>query len=546
MSVAISALGGLGEIGMNCMLLDSGNEAVIIDAGIMFPDDGMFGIDYVMPDFSVLDYVRDRIRGIFLTHGHDDHIGAVYYLLQAVNVPVYATRLTAELLKLRLEDQDPDLPYDIRVIERNAVVSLADFEFEAFPVCHSIPDGVGYIIKTGDGTIIHTGDFKIDDTPRDGVVTDLTRVSQVAREGITLLMSDSTNVENRGRTRSEKYVKDVLDSIIREIPGRAIVSMFSSNITRLADTIESAAEAGRMVAVTGKSMEQNLAVARKLGYVKSERNDLFVDIENARKIDDDTLVVMTTGSQGEPLSALSLMARNQHRYVKVKESDTVIISSRFIPGNEKAIFRLIDNLCRKGADVIYQAISDVHVSGHGARKELELMIEAASPKYFVPIHGEYRHLVQHARVASRLNRTEPIVVENGEVLVLENGSLRKEDSLAVGKVFVDGKGVGDVCEMVLRERRNLSRDGVVIAVVGYDSRKDKITYGPELICLGVTDMVAGNGIIEGAKRLVGEMVLEGAKAGSDETSSKIRRELKRYFNRQLERKPVIFPVMIDY
>lgn len=546
MSVAISALGGLGEIGMNCMLLDSGSEAVIIDAGIMFPDDGMFGIDYVMPDFSVLNYVRERISGIFLTHGHDDHIGAVYYLLQAVNVPVYATRLTAELLKLRLEDQEPDLPYDIRVIERNAVVSLADFEFEAFPVCHSIPEGVGYIIRTGDGIIIHTGDFKIDDTPRDGVVTDLTRVSQVAREGITLLLSDSTNVENRGRTRSEKYVKDVLDSIIQEIPGRAIVSMFSSNITRLADTIESAAEAGRMVAVTGKSMEQNLAVARKLGYVKSERNDLFVDIENARKIDDDSLVVMTTGSQGEPLSALSLMARNQHRYVKVKESDTVIISSRFIPGNEKAIFRLIDNLCRRGADVIYQAISDVHVSGHGARKELELMIEAASPKYFVPIHGEYRHLVQHARVASRLNRTEPIVVENGEVLVLENGSLRKEGSLAVGKVFVDGKGVGDVCEMVLRERRNLSRDGVVIAIVGYDSRKDKITYGPEMICLGVTDMVAGNGIIEGAKRLVGDMVLECAKAGSEETSSKIRRELKRYFNRQLERKPVIFPVMIDY
>ncbi len=546
MSVAISALGGLGEIGMNCMLLDSGSEAVIIDAGIMFPDDGMFGIDYVMPDFSVLNYVRERISGIFLTHGHDDHIGAVYYLLQAVNVPVYATRLTAELLKLRLEDQEPDLPYDIRVIERNAVVSLADFEFEAFPVCHSIPEGVGYIIRTGDGIIIHTGDFKIDDTPRDGVVTDLTRVSQVAREGITLLLSDSTNVENRGRTRSEKYVKDVLDSIIQEIPGRAIVSMFSSNITRLADTIESAAEAGRMVAVTGKSMEQNLAVARKLGYVKSERNDLFVDIENARKIDDDSLVVMTTGSQGEPLSALSLMARNQHRYVKVKESDTVIISSRFIPGNEKAIFRLIDNLCRRGADVIYQAISDVHVSGHGARKELELMIEAASPKYFVPIHGEYRHLVQHARVASRLNRTETIVVENGEVLVLENGSLRKEGSLAVGKVFVDGKGVGDVCEMVLRERRNLSRDGVVIAIVGYDSRKDKITYGPEMICLGVTDMVAGNGIIEGAKRLVEEMVLECAKAGSEETSSNIRRELKRYFNRQLERKPVIFPVMIDY
>jgi ribonuclease J len=519
---------------------------VIIDAGIMFPDDGMFGIDYVIPDFSSLEPVRDRIRCVFLTHGHDDHIGSIHYLLQFLNVPVYATNLTAELVKLRLEEHETEYTPDIRVIERNGVVSLTDFEFEAFPVCHSISEGVGYIIRTGDGIIVHTGDFKIDGTPPDGVLTDLERIKEVGKEGVSLLLSDSTNVENGGRTLSERYVKEALDGIMKQIPRRVIVSMFSSNITRLADTIESAADAGRMVAVTGKSMEQNLQIARKLGYVQPERKNLFVDIEAIGKVDDRSLAIMTTGSQGEPLSALSLMARNQHRYVKVKDTDTVIISSRFIPGNEKAIFRLIDNLYRRGADVIYQAISDVHVSGHGAQKELELMVDAAAPKYFVPIHGEYRHLVQHAAVAQKAAHCTPFIVENGAILILENGVLRKEGALDVRKVFVDGKGVGDVCEMVLRERRHLSRDGVVVAVVGYDSRIEKVTYGPELICVGVTDLDAGNGIIEGAKSLVRDMVMQVGQAGSEETVEEIRRELRRFFNRQLERKPVIFPIMIDY
>lgn len=545
MSITICALGGLGEIGMNCVLFDSGHEAVVIDAGLMFPDSGMLGVDYVIPDFSALSHVKDRLACLFLTHGHDDHIGAVCYLLREVSVPVYATRLTAELLKLRLEDFDSEGKYDIRVIDRDAVVLLEDFEIEAFPVCHSIPDGVGYILRTDDGTIVHTGDFKIDDSPPDGVFTDLKRISEVAREGITLLLSDSTNVENRGRTRSERYVKEVLDSIVSHLPGRAIVSMFSSNITRLADTIESAAEAGRSVAVTGRSMEQNLRIAMKLGYVNPERENLFIDIDATRNIDDRSILIMTTGSQGEPLSALSLMGRNQHRYVKVNETDTVIISSRFIPGNEKAIFRLIDNLYRRGANVIYQAISDVHVSGHGGQRELELMIDTASPKYFIPVHGEYRHLVQHAMVAGRSKDVTPFIVESGEVMVLEKGSLCRAGRMEVDKVFVDGKGVGDVCEMVLRERRNLSRDGIVVAVVGYDAKKVKITYGPEMICLGVTDMVAGNGIIEGAKKLIGEMVLSQARAENEDVTSEIKGELRRYFSRELERKPIIFPVVID-
>ncbi|NIO16810.1 MAG: RNase J family beta-CASP ribonuclease [Deltaproteobacteria bacterium] len=546
MTITICALGGLGEIGMNCLLLDSGREAVIIDAGIMFPDDGMFGVDYVIPDFSSLEPVKDRIRCIFLTHGHDDHIGAVHYLLQLANVPVYATNLTAELLRLRLEEHGPEYTPDIRVIERDGVVLLEDFAFEAFPVCHSISEGVGYIVRTGDGVIVHTGDFKMDDTPSDGVFTDLKRIEEVGKEGVSLLFSDSTNVENRGRTMSERYVRETLDGLMRKIPGRAIVSMFSSNIARLADTIESAAQDGRKVAVTGRSMEQNLKIARKLGYVHDGDGSLFVDIDGIGKVDDRSLAIVTTGSQGEPLSALSLMARNQHRYVKVKETDTVIISSRFIPGNEKAIFRLIDNLYRRGADVVYQAISDVHVSGHGGQKELERMARAAAPKYFVPVHGEYRQLVQHAMVAQKAVDCTPFVVENGEVLVLEGGVLRKEGVLNVGKVFVDGKGVGDVCEMVLRERKHLSRDGVAVAVVCYDAGKQKIRYGPELICVGVTDIDAGNGIIEGAENILRDVVMECGQVGGEEAVLEIRRELRRFFNRQLSRKPVIFPVWIDY
>ncbi len=540
MSISIFSLGGLGEIGMNCFVLDSGREAFIIDGGIMFPDDGMVGIDYVVPDFSVLTPFKERIRGIFLTHGHDDHIGGIPYLLKDISVPVYATRLTSELLKSRLAEYDLDPEGEIRVIGRNEVVSFLDFSFEAFPVCHSIPEGVGYIVRTEDGIIVHSGDFKIDNTPPDGIRTDLKKVYQVGREGVALLLSDSTNVENQRRTLSEGYVKNVLKRIIRESKGRVIVSMFSSNIIRLSDTIETAWEEGREVAVVGMSMIQNLEIAKNLGYLKVPEGKGFVGLERIESYDESSLVILTTGSQGEPFSALSLISRGQHKYVKVKENDRVVLSSRFIPGNETAIFRLIDNLFRRGADVLYQVISEVHVSGHGGRAELSTMVKAVSPRYFVPIHGEYRHLVQHAALAKECASSESLVVEDGELLVLSNGELRREGALPLSKVYVDGKGVGDVCEMVLRERRNLSRDGVVLAVVGKDEEGGEIVYGPEIITLGVTGADYSFDIIQGARELVRESFKNGI---SDE--EEIRKVLRRYFRKSLERKPVVFPLVIE-
>ncbi len=540
MSISIFALGGLGEIGMNCLVLDSGREAFIIDGGIMFPDDGMVGIDYVVPDFSALIPLKERIRGVFLTHGHDDHIGGIPHLLKDISVPVYATRLTSELLKSRLLEYDLDPEGEIRVIGRNEVVSFQDFSFESFPVCHSIPEGVGYIVRTSDGIILHSGDFKIDNSPPDGIKTDLRRVHQVGEEGVSLLLSDSTNVENQRKTLSEGYVKNVLKEIIRESKGRVIVSMFSSNIIRLADTVETAWEEGREVAVVGMSMVQNLEIAKKLGYLKMPGKKGFVSLERIESHDESSLVILTTGSQGEPFSALSLISRGQHKYVKVKGNDRVVLSSRFIPGNEKAIFRLIDNLFRRGADVLYQVISEVHVSGHGGRGELASMVKAASPRYFVPIHGEYRHLVQHAALVRECVSSETFVVENGDLLVLTKGELRKEGALPLSKIYVDGKGVGDVCEMVLRERRNLSRDGVVLAVVGQDEKGGGIVYGPEIITLGVTGADYSFDIIHGARELVRDLLEKGI---SDE--EEIRKALRRYFRNSLERKPVVFPLVIE-
>jgi ribonuclease J len=525
---------------MNCIVMDSGRDVVVIDAGIMFPDDGMLGIDYVIPDFTALLERKERIRGLFLTHGHDDHIGAVPFLLQMVNIPVYATELTGELLRIRLKDYAPHLDADIRVIGRDEKVLCNDFSLEAFPVCHSIPEGVGFIVRTKDGTIVHSGDFKIDNTPPDGVRTDLARVHQVSQEGISLLLSDSTNVENKRDTFSEQYVKEALKDVIRSTDGRVVVSMFASNILRLKDTIETAWEEDRMVAVTGMSMVQNLAIAKKLGYLKEEKGRGFVNIEDIDREEDGKLLIMTTGSQGEPLSALSLMSRGQHKFVKAKNGDRVVLSSRFIPGNEKAIYRLIDNLFRMGADVLYQVISDVHVSGHGGKGELITMLKAASPRYFVPIHGEFRHLVQHGQVATATVGAKSHVVENGTVLILENGSLKEGGRVHTSRVYVDGKGVGDVCEMVLRERRNLSREGVVIAVIGSDGDMGKIVYGPEIICVGVTGLENGRDIIQGARDVVlGTIEREGLE------HEEVRRNLRRYFNRELKRKPVVFPFIVD-
>ncbi len=549
MTLRVTPLGGLGEIGMNSMLFDDGDTAIVLDAGLMFPDDTMLGIDYVVPDFSVLRQAASSPpAALLLTHGHEDHIGAVPFLLKEFDLPVYGTPLTLGLLRHRLEEHGLEKARLVP-ISREARFRVGSYDVESFPVCHSIPDAVGYILRCGDGVFVHTGDFKIDPFPLDGVPTAVGRLRAVSlSEGVTALFSDSTNVERDGCSLPEKFVGEALSEIFGEAPGRVIVAMFSSNLYRVQEAINAAGRCGRRVALCGKSMVRNVETAIDSGYLVLPRPGILVPVEEAAVLPDREVAVITTGTQGEPRSALSLMALGEHKHIKVRPGDTAVLSSKFIPGNERAIASMVDRLFLAGADVLYEKISEIHVSGHGSRGELGTMIDAVRPSNFVPVHGEPRLLVRHRKLAREMGVPETEMALNGDVLEFRDGKMSRADRVEVGRLFVDGKGVGDVESVVLKDRFHLSQVGLVMVVLALSSATGELLYGPDIVTRGVLMETGEEELVDGARREVLQVLEEsGAEARTDfaEMQTGIRRALRRYFNKRLERKPMIVPVLME-
>ncbi|MGE5752443.1 MAG: ribonuclease J [Deltaproteobacteria bacterium] len=549
MPLRVVPLGGVGEIGLNSMLFDDGESALLIDAGLMFPDDTMLGVDYVIPDFGVLRETAGRLKGLLLTHGHEDHIGAVSFLLKEFDVPVHGTPLTLGLLRHRLEEYGLDGAARLVTIGRSERFRIGSFDIESFPVCHSIPDGVGYILRCGEGVFVHTGDFKIDPRPPDGVPTAIPRLARLAsEEPVTALFSDSTNVEKEGHSLREVFVEEALSEIFAEAKGRVIVAMFSSNIHRIQGVLSAASRHGRRVALCGKSMVRNVATALELGCMTLPRPDILLPIEEAETPAGRGVAVLTTGSQGEPHSALTLMALGEHKHVRVREGDIVVLSSKFIPGNERAIASVINHLYLAGAEVLHEKISEVHVSGHASRDELKLMIDTVRPGYFIPIHGDPRFLFRHRNLAREWGVPRPEVALNGDILEFSGGELSRPGKLAVGRFFVDGKGVADVESFVLKDRYQLSQVGMVMVVLALSSTTGEILYGPDIMTRGVVTENGSEASVEEARGIVLKTWEDsGVESRKDltEIQTEIRKALRRYFNKRLERKPVILPVVME-
>jgi ribonuclease J len=549
MPLRVIPLGGLGEFGLNSLLFDDGESAVLVDAGLMFPDDTMLGIDFVIPDFRFLREVSPRLRALLLTHGHEDHIGAVSFLLKEFDLPVYGTPLTLGLLRNRLAEHGLDGVARLESIDRSGRFRIGDLEVETFPVCHSIPGGFGYILRCRDGVFVHTGDFKIDARPLDGVPTATDRLAEVAsREMVTALFSDSTNVEREGRSLPEAFVGEALSEIFGGAGGRVIVAMFSSNIHRIQEAINAAYRQGRRVALCGKSMVGNVATALDLGYMKLPHPNILLPVEETRVLPGREIAVLTTGSQGEPRSALTLMALGEHKHIRIQEGDTVVLSSKFIPGNERAIANVINRLFLSGADVRYEKISEIHVSGHASREELRSMVRLLRPEYLIPVHGEARHLIIHKALAQEMGVPRPEFVVNGDILEFSEGVMARAGKAPVGRLFVDGKGMGEVEGVVLKDRYHLSNDGMVIVVLAISQTNGEILYGPDIMTRGVVSESGSDTIMEDARRIVLTTWEEaGFEARKDpaEIRTDIRKALRRLFNKRLDRKPMIIPVLLE-
>ncbi|OGP92858.1 MAG: ribonuclease J [Deltaproteobacteria bacterium RBG_16_54_18] len=542
-------LGGLGEIGLNMMVLEYRDDLIVIDAGLMFPEDYMLGIDMVIPDITYLRRHIDKVRAIILTHGHEDHIGALPFILKELKVPVYGTPFTLALVAEKLQEHEGIGKVNFKRVRPRDQVEIGPFQVEFIRTCHSIVDGTGLAITTPVGVVIHTGDFKIDQAPAGGELTDLRKFAEYGERGVLVLLSDSTNAEREGYTLSEREIGQRLEEIIRVSPGRVIVALFASNIQRMQEVMDTAVKYGRKVAFVGRNVVINTRIARELGYMHFPPGGV-IDIKKLDHYAPENVLVFTTGSQGEPLSALSLIATNNHKDIQIQKGDTVVLSSRFIPGNEKAITHMINHLCRRGANVIYEKISAIHVSGHGYREELRMMLNLIRPEFFIPIHGEYRHLVQHIQLAREVGMAEEklLLAEDGDVIVFKSGTGKIVDRIEVGKVFVDGKSVGDVEDVVLRDRKQLSEDGMVIPVMVINERTGEVVSGPDIISRGVFFEEKMGGILEQAKEVIKD-VLEGfsieSKADDLAVENEVRRALKRFFRKEVNRRPVIIPVIIE-
>lgn len=546
--VQIIPLGGLGEIGKNMTVFRYGDDIILVDAGLMFPEDDMLGIDLVIPDISYLIENRDKVKAIFLTHGHEDHIGALPYVLKQLDVPVYGTALTLGILQGRLKENGVSSECLVTIKPGDRVI-VGSFRLDFIRVNHSIPDAISIAINTPIGTIIHTGDFKIDHTPVDGQVTEFSKFAEYGDRGVLALLADSTNAERPGFTPSERMVGKTFDDEFRYAKNRIIVATFSSNVHRIQQVIDAAIKYDRKVAVIGRSMINVVSIAREMGYLNAP-DGVLIDIDETSNYTADKIVIITTGSQGEPMSALTRMAMNDHKKVDIMPGDTVIISATPIPGNEKLVSRTIDLLYKLGADVIYEKSNGVHVSGHASQEEIKLIHNLVRPKFFIPVHGEFRHLIKHASIAKSLGMASEniVIAENGSVIELTRNSIGINGKVTAGKVLVDGLGVGDVGNIVLRDRRQLSQDGIMIVVVTIDKESCHVVAGPDIVSRGFVYVREAEDLMEEARDKVQAALERCEENGVSEWSvikSNVRDALGRFLYEKTRRRPMILPIIME-
>jgi ribonuclease J len=539
-------LGGLGEIGKNMMLFEYGDDVIAIDCGLMFPSEDMLGIDLVIPDVSYIIENRKQLRAIFITHGHEDNTGALPYVLRQVNVPVYATPLAHGLITVKLKEARLLQSADLREIRVGDVIEEGPFTVQPFQVAHSIPDSVGYAIRTPVGTCIHTGDFKLDHTPVMGQATDLAQLAQLGDEGVLLLCADSTYAEIPGYTPSEQIVGSSLLRLMAEARGRVIVTTFASLIARVQQVFDAAEKTGRRVFITGRSMIDNVNMAIERGYLRAPEG-MLVSVRELPNVPHEKLAIITTGSQGEPTSALTRMANQGHQHVKIVEGDTVILSASAVPGNEALVHRTVDNLFKLGADVLYNRIADVHVRGHAAQEELKIVHALVRPRYFVPIHGEYRHMVLHAQTAESLDQgTDTFIMTDGDVLELTASGAEFADRISADNVYVDGLGVGDVDHVVLRDRKHLASDGMVVVILAIDKQTGRVTSQPEVISRGFVDMDEREDLIERTRDTAMRCL-----ASADEliewgdVHAQVKEAVAKFLYDETRRRPMVLPVAVE-
>ena len=548
-NLKIIPLGGIEEIGKNITLFEYGNDIIIVDCGVAFPEDDMLGIDLVIPDFSYLEKNVDKIRGLLVTHGHEDHIGSIPYLLKKLNIPIYATKLTVGLIENKLEEHKLKDSAKLNVVKQGQTIVLGKFRVEFIRSCHSIPDAVALAIHTPIGTVIHMGDFKIDYTPINDEIIDLGRIAELGNKGVLALMSDSTNSERKGYTMSESSVGEVFDKLFLNCRKRIVVATFASNVYRVQQIVNSAVKYNRKIAVCGRSMINMITTAIELGYINCP-NNIFIDIDMIKNYTDDQLVIITTGSQGEAMSALTRMANGEHKKVNITSNDLVIISATPIPGNEKYVSKVIDDLMKIGAEVVYSSLADVHVSGHACQEEQKLMLTLVRPKYFIPVHGEYRQLIAHSETAKKvgIDPENIILIKNGKVLELNEKEAKFTGNVPFGKVMVDGLGVGDVGNIVLRDRQHLSQDGLIIVVITMDSATGEVVAGPDIISRGFVYVRESENLMDDVKLLISaELEICVEKGITDWTTIKstIRDNLRDYIYQKTKRNPMILPIIME-
>jgi ribonuclease J len=553
-ALSIIPLGGIGEIGLNMTVLEYGDDIIVIDAGLMFPDAEMLGVDIVIPDFAYLLENRHKVRAVLLTHAHEDHIGALPFLLKELKVPIYCTKLTLGFVEEKLREHNLDSETELIIVKPRDIVALGCFQVEFIRVTHSIVDGCGLGITTPVGRVVHTGDFKIDPTPVDGEIMDLRTFAEYGDKGTLVFLSDSTNAGQGGYTFSEKEVRRGLEDIFHRAGGRIVVATFASNIHRVQQIIDVAVMHNRKVILNGKSMIANAQIALDLGYLRMPP-DTWLKIDALKNLPDEQVVIITTGSQGEPMSALSRMAANEHKYFQIRKGDTIILSSKMIPGNERGITRIINHLFKHGAEVFYEKVSEIHVSGHASKEELKLMLNLVRPKYFIPVHGEYRHLVYHAQLARKVNIPEEniFIIEDGEVMEFTADSARRAGRVNVGRVYIDGKTAGSTADagvdtVVLRDRMKLAHDGVVIVILGIETATGAVLSGPDIVSRGFVFEDASQELLAEVKDVVLDtltLMIPEAKGDWSFVSARVRSALKKFINKRMERRPMILPIIME-
>ncbi|HOV25779.1 MAG TPA: ribonuclease J [Pseudobacteroides sp.] len=545
----IIPLGGLGEIGKNITAFEYGEDIIVIDCGLAFPEDEMLGIDLVIPDVSYLVKNKDKVKGFVITHGHEDHIGALPYVLRDINVPVFGTKLTLGLIQYKLEEHDMLNDVVLQNVMQGQTIELGAFRVEFIRSTHSIADSVAIAVHTPVGVIVHTSDFKIDYTPIEGEPMDFARLAELGKSGVLLLMADSTNVERPGYTMSERTVGDTFEEIFMNARNRILVATFASNVHRVQQVINASVKFGRKVAICGRSMVNVVKVAMNLGYLNVPEG-VMVDIDNIDRYPPEKLVIITTGSQGEPMSALSRMASSEHKKVEIVPGDLVIISANPIPGNEKFISKVINDLFKKGAEVIYESLAEIHVSGHACQEELKLIHSLVKPKFFFPVHGEYRHLKQHANLAHKLGMPMEriFIMDIGKVLELTEDSAKINGNVASGKVLVDGLGVGDVGNIVLRDRKHLSQDGLIVVVITLEGDTGNVVAGPDIISRGFVYVRESENLMEEVKEVTKQALVKCEEKKKNDWASKkniIKDTLRDYLYEKTKRKPMILPIIME-